>query len=269
MFGSRIELKSDDEIRLMRQAGLVVARVHQEVRAAVRSGVTTADLNQVAADTIEKSGATPNFLNYHGFPGVICTSVNHQIVHAIPGDQVLEPGDLLSVDAGAIVQGWHGDAAFSLVVDGEDDDAPIIEATRNAMWSGIAAFANATRVGDIGRAIESEVAGEYGIVVEYTGHGIGSAMHQEPDVFNVAQTYRSPRVRNGMCLAIEPLLTEGDPANRILSDEWTVVTTDGSRAAHFEHSVARHAGGIWVLTAPDGGAAGLRPHGITPVPLED
>lgn len=266
-----IEYKTDDEIRVMRKAGLVVAELHRAVREAAVPGATTNDLDAVAADVIAASGATPNFLGYHGFPKTICTSVNEEVVHGIPSDRVLREGDLLSVDAGAVVDGWHGDAAFSMVIgSGSAQDEELIRATTHTMWAGIAATASAKHLGEVSAAMDdaATAAGDYGIVREYTGHGIGSQMHQPPEVLNYRTRSRGPRLKPGMCLAIEPMLTAGGHETDVLDDEWTVITTDGSRAAHVEHTVAIHSRGIWVLTAPDGGAAGLAPFGVSPVALD-
>ncbi|NNU26887.1 type I methionyl aminopeptidase [Isoptericola sediminis] len=291
MFRSRprIELKSRDEILRMRRAGLVVADTLAQVRAAARPGTSTAELDRVAADAIAAAGASPSFLGYHGFPATICTSVNDEVVHGIPGPRVLAVGDLVSVDCGAIVDGWHGDSAISFQVgpDGalgpdeagavelDADDAALVRATRSAMWAGIAALASARRVGEVGDAVEmaAETAGDlagtsYGIVEEYTGHGIGTAMHQPPEVLNFRATDRGPRVRPGLCLAVEPMLTRGSEVTRVLGDDWTVVTGDGSRAAHWEHTVAVLEDGIAVLTAPDLGRAGLAPFEVVPVDLD-
>lgn len=276
----RLELQTPGQLRLMQRAGAVVADMHIALRAAIAPGVRTSQLDEVARGVLADAGATSNFLGYHGFPATICVSVNEEIVHGIPGDRVLKPGDLVSVDCGAIIEGRHGDAAFSVLVQGGTPeqraaDQLLIEATEAALWAGIAAFATADRIGDVGFAIEHELTlrvedrehPSFGIVREYTGHGIGSAMHLPPDVVNFASRDRTPRARPGLCLAIEPMLTAGTEETEVLDDDWTVVTADGSRAAHAEHSVARHDGGIWVLTAHDGGAAGLAAHGIIPAPL--
>jgi len=263
----RIEYKTGAQMKAMRRAGLVVADIHDEVRAAIRPGATTADLDAAAGRALERAGAASNFLGYYGFPGLICVSVNEEIVHGIPGERRLQAGDLVSVDAGAVVQGWHGDAAFSTVIpDADPADLELVRTTEQAMWSGIAALATARRIEDVGAAVE-DAAGAYGIVREYTGHGIGTAMHQPPDVPNYRTGRRSPSVRPGMCLAVEPMLTRGGEATAVLADEWTVVSADASRAAHFEHTVAVHSEGIWVLTARDGGAAGLADFGVQVVPV--
>jgi methionyl aminopeptidase len=291
IFGSRerVELKTPEQVRLMRRAGLVVASALDAVRAAVRPGMTTTDLDAVAARAIADAGATPSFLGYEGFPATICVSVGDEVIHGIPGGRVLEVGDVVSVDCGAIVDGWHGDSAISVVlgaggaldpesttgIDGVDAaDLDLVRATRTAMWAGIAALAGGKRLNDVGTAVEAavELAGgvsgvEYGIVEDYVGHGIGTAMHQPPDVVNFRTSDRGPRLRPGMCLAIEPMVTRGSGATRVLEDDWTVVTQDGSRAAHWEHTVALLDDGISVLTAVDGGRAGLAPFGVEPVTI--
>jgi methionyl aminopeptidase len=276
VFGrERIEYKTHDQVRSMRSAGLVVARALDTVREAVRPGMTTSDLDALAAAVIADAGATPSFLGYEGYPASLCVSVNDEVVHGIPGPRELRPGDIVSVDCGAIVDGWHGDSAVSFVLgEGEPRDEALVEATRRAMWAGIAALATSERLGDVGAAIEDSVrvSGEadgvsYGIVEEYVGHGIGSAMHQPPDVPNYRTREKGPRLRPGMCLAIEPMLTLGDRFTEVCEDDWTVVTDDGARAAHWEHSVAILDEGIWVLTAPDGGAAELAELGVRVAPL--
>lgn len=276
MFGrERIEYKTPEQVLLMRRAGLVVADSLRAVREAARPGMTTADLDRIAAGVIRDAGATPSFLGYHGYPATVCVSVNEEVVHGIPGARVLEEGDLVSVDSGAIVDGWHGDSAMSFVLgDTDPADAALVEATRRSMWAGIAALATGERLGAVGEAVETSIEGSqesdgvtYGIVEEYTGHGIGTAMHQPPDVLNYRTRERGPRLRPGLCVAIEPMVTRGAHQTRELDDEWTVVTTDGSRAAHWEHTVAILDEGIRVLTAPDGGAGELAEFGVTVAPL--
>ncbi len=269
MFGrERIEYKTPEQVAKMRRAGLVVADALAMVESAARPGMTTGDLDAIAAAVISDAGATSSFLGYHGYPATLCVSVNDEVVHGIPGDRVLGAGDIVSVDCGAIVEGWHGDSAVSFVL-GESErsdpaDVALVEVTRQAMWAGIAALATATRVGDIGAAVESALTGDvaYGVVEEYTGHGIGSAMHQAPEVLNYRARDRGPRVRPGMCLAIEPMATRGERFTQVCEDDWTVVTDDGSRAAHWEHTVAVLTDGIWVLTAHDGGASELAARGV-------
>lgn len=271
MFGrDKIEYKTAEQVQAMRRAGLVVAEAHAAVREAIRPGATTADLDRVAADVIAAAGATPSFLGYHGYPAVLCVSVNDEIVHGIPGSRVLEPGDLVSVDCGAIVDGWHGDAAFSVVLpDADPADVALSDVTEQAMWAAIAALAKGDRLGVVGDAVEDVVAASgtsYGIVQEYVGHGIGTAMHQPPEVLNYRTRERGPKLRAGLCVAIEPMLTAGSRATRVLEDDWTVVTEDGSRAAHWEHTVAVGPEGIWVLTAADGGAERLASLGVEVTP---
>ena len=276
-----IEYKTPEQIALMRRAGLLVARALAAMRPAVAPGVTTADLDAIAEGVIREAGGVPSFKGYHGYPATICSSVNEQIVHAIPSPkQVLRDGDLISIDCGAILDGWHGDAAISVLVGsnggsgggsnggsggGPDRDGRqrLVDAADEALWTGIAAAARSVRSGrgrlsDISAAIEASIrAHRFGIVRGYGGHGIGSEMHQEPFVLNHGRAGRGPRLVPGMCLAIEPMLTIGSPRSVELSDGWTVVTADGSVAAHVEHSVALFDDGVWVLTAEDGGAERL------------
>jgi methionyl aminopeptidase len=269
----RIDYKNGAQVRAMRAAGLVVADALAAVREAAQPGVTTGELDAIAAGVIGDAGATPSFLGYHHYPATLCLSVNDEIVHGIPGPRVLEPGDVVSVDCGAIVDGWHGDAAFSMVLPpGEPADVALVEATAHALWAGIAALAKGERLNGVGDAVEDVVAASparYGIVREYVGHGIGRAMHQPPEVFNYRVRERGPRTRVGLCVAVEPMLTRGLPATSILGDDWTVVTVDGSRAAHWEHTVAICPDGLWVLTAHDGGAERLGQLGVPFAPWQD
>ncbi len=267
MFGRReqIEVKSPEQLQAMRAAGLVVADALAAVAAALTPGVTTGQLDAVAADVIKTAGATPSFLGYHGFPATICTSVNDEIVHGIPGSRVIAEGDLVSVDCGAIVDGWHGDAALTLAA-GEVDPAQrqLMAVTENALWAGLAQARAGGRLSDIGHAVERSVraVGPFGIVEEYVGHGIGSSMHMEPSVPNYGRPGHGPRLVAGMALAVEPMVTLGQRHTRLLDDDWTVVTADGTRAAHFEHTVAITLEGPWVLTAHDGGAERLSVLGV-------
>ena len=270
MFGlDRIEIKSIDEILRMREAGLVVADALAAVQEAVAIGVTTAELDAVAAEVIAARGARSSFLGYQGYPATTCISVNDEVVHGIPGDRVIQDGDVVSVDCGAIVDGWHGDSAVTVLAgDVDPADARLSAVTEEAMWAGIAALARAERLHEVGAAVEDSVVAAsdplapYGIVQEYVGHGIGSAMHQSPDVPNFRVRDRGPRVRPGMCIAIEPMVTRGERFTQVCEDDWTVVTDDGARAAHWEHTVAVLEDGIWVLTATDGGRAKLEDRGI-------
>jgi methionyl aminopeptidase len=261
----RVELKTPEQIRTMRRAGLLTHAALEAARAALRPGVTTDDLDAVAAEVIREGGGTSNFLGYHGYPRTLCISVNEVVVHGIPGGRVIEEGDVVSIDGGAVVDGWHGDSAFTQIVGQPRDagDEDLVEITRQAMWRGIAALDRRGRVGDVGAAVEDAVGGRLAIVDGYTGHGIGTAMHQPPDVLNHRDRDRGPKVRPGLCLAVEPMCTRGTTETDVLADEWTVVTTDGSRAAHWEHTVAVLDEGLWVLTAPDGGAAELGALGVS------
>jgi methionyl aminopeptidase len=255
-------------MRLMALAGVVVEHALAAAASRAVAGATTRDLDRAAAAVIGERGAFPSFLGYHGYPATICVSVNDEVVHGIPGDRALVEGDIVSIDCGAIVQGWHGDSAVSLVVGRARNpgDEELVAATREALWDGIAALASARTIADVAGAIE-DAATRAGLVpVEgYVGHGIGTEMHQDPEVPNERLRGREPRVRPGLCIAIEPMLTPGGRDTVELEDGWTVTTTDGSRAAHWEHSVALHDGGIWVLTASDGGAPELARRGIVPV----
>ena len=257
----------------MRRAGLVVADALAATATAVKPGITTAELDTVAAEVIRSAGATPSFLGYLGYPATTCISVNDEIVHGIPGPRVLAEGDTVSIDCGAIVEGWHGDSAVTVQVGtGSGEAVALSEATRLAMWHGIAVARLGGRVGDISSAIEDYVdslATPYGIVGDYTGHGIGSAMHQPPDVPNLGRAGKGPKIMPGMALAIEPMLTAGEPDNSVLADDWTVVTDDGSIACHWEHTMTVTERGIWVLTSPDGGEAMLAELGAPFGPLVD
>jgi methionyl aminopeptidase len=271
VFGRGIEIKTPEQVALMRRAGLVVAHALEAVRETVAPGVTTAELDAVAHDTIRAHGATSNFLQYGaepgvpGFPGVICASVNDEVVHGIPGSRVLREGDVVSIDCGAIVDGWHGDSAVTVTV-GEvaPEVQQLVDDTERALWAGIAAGGVGRRVGDVSHAIERSVraAGDYGIADGYTGHGIGTAMHQAPDVPNVGRAGKGPRIVPGLVLAVEPMVTLGSADTRTLDDHWTVVSDDGSWAAHWEHTVTWTPDGAWVLTALDGGRARLAELGV-------
>ena len=266
----RIELKNDDQITLMRAAGLVVARALTAMSEAVAPGVTTADLDAIARDVLREGGATSSFLNYDigtvPFPGVICASINDRVVHGIPSDgEKLAEGDLISIDFGAIVDGWHGDAAVTVAVgDVPTEVAELSAACQGALWDGIAAARAGARLTDISHAVETSIrgAGQYGIVDGYGGHGIGSEMHMAPHILNYGRPGKGPRLVPGMALAIEPMVTLGSRATRQLDDGWTVATVDGSWAAHWEHTVAILDDGPWVLTAHDGGVAELAKRGV-------
>lgn len=266
----RIEYKTPEQVRVMRRAGLVVADIHAALRAAAAPGVTTGELDDVAREVLDRAGSRSNFLGYHGYPAHVCISVNDEVVHGIPGARALADGDVVSFDCGAVVDGWHGDAAFTQVIGAADPrDLALSEATRTAMWDAVAALATGDRLDVVGEAVEDAVAAHVaagneplGIIEDYVGHGIGTAMHQPPDVPNYRTSRRGPKLRPGMCLAIEPMLTRGTTETRVLGDDWTVVTADRSRAAHWEHTVAITEQGVWVLTAPDGGEAELESRNV-------
>ena len=276
---SGVELKTPEQLIAMRRAGLVVAATHTALRDAAAPGVTTGELDALARDVIASHGAVSSFLNYGSafgyppFPAVTCISVNEEVVHGIPGDRVLAAGDLVSVDFGASIDGWHGDGAISFGV-GElaAPDQTLSDVTREAMWAGIGAARLGGHVTDISAAIERHVRSQprrYGILRDYTGHGIGSQMHQPPDVPNTGRPGRGPRIVPGLALAVEPMITLGSAIGVELDDEWTVVTKDGSRAAHWEHTITVTDRGLWVLTAPDGGEAELAARDLPFGPLAD
>ena len=264
-----IELKTPSQPAAMREAGLVVARALRAAADAVAPGVSTQDLDAAAAAEIRASGATPSFPGYQGYPATTCVSVNDEIVHGIPSPaRRLRPGDVVSIDCGAIVRGWHADAALTVgvgVITAELED--LLGTCERALWQGLAQARPGARLSDISHAVERHVrsAGPYGIVEDYVGHGIGTQMHMDPPVPNLGRPGRGPVLAEGMALAVEPLLTLGGAQTRLLDDGWTVVSEDGTAAAHFEHTVAITAGGPWVLTAADGGAAGLAAVTGTPV----
>lgn len=266
--------KSPEELRAMVRPGLLTEAALTAVRAAVRPGVTTGELDAIAERTIRDGGGVPNFQLVPGYRHTLCVSVNDEIVHGIPGDRVLQPGDIVSVDAGAEVDGWNGDSAFTTVLPG--GDAPLTAArqtlcdtTERALWHGIAALAHARTLNEVGAVIEDAIdeTGAWGIVEDFTGHGIGRSMHEDPPVFNHRVRGAGPAVKPGLAVAIEPMVTAGTIDSSTDDDDWTIRTLDGSDAAHWEHSVAVHPDGIWVLTAADGGASGLLPLGVTPVPV--
>jgi methionyl aminopeptidase len=256
-----IQVKTPAQLDVMREAGLVVARTLSALADAARPGVSTADLDAIAEEQIAAAGATSSFKGYHGYPATICTSVNEEIVHGIPSPaRRLREGDIVSIDCGAIVRGWHADAALTVGV-GEisGERRGLIAACERALWQGLAQARPGRRLSDISHAVErgARAAGPYGIVEEYVGHGIGTEMHMDPGVPNYGRPGRGPLLVPGMALAIEPMLVLGGRQTRVLDDDWTVVSADGSPAAHFEHTVAITPDGPWVLTAADGGLAGL------------
>ncbi len=268
MFGSRgIEIKSPAQIDRMRAAGLVVAETLQLVAAAARPGMTTADLDALAEEHIRSSGAIPSFkgYSYPPYPASICASVNDTVVHGIPNGRELVEGDLLSVDCGAIVDGWHGDAALTVSIGEVGEQArELMRVTEESLWRGLAAARAGGRVGDISHAVEQHVRshGEFEIVTDYTGHGIGSEMHLPPEVPNHGRSGRGPKLVEGMALAVEPMLAVSTGDTVLTADDWTVVTADGSLSAHYEHTFALTARGVWVLTAFDGGSERLGALGV-------
>ncbi|GLV72191.1 type I methionyl aminopeptidase [Streptomyces hygroscopicus] len=273
-----VEIKTAEQIAKMREAGLVVAAIHEATRAAAVPGASTKDLDDVARKVIADHGAKSNFLGYGGFPATICTSVNDVVVHGIPDrETVLRDGDIISIDAGAIVDGWHGDAAFTVFVG--TGHAPelheLSRVTEESMWAGIAAVRKGNRLVDISKAIEGYIrrqprpaSGKYGIIEDYGGHGIGSQMHMDPHLLNYVSKKRGkgPRLVPGFCIAIEPMVSLGTAKTHVLADEWTVKTDDGTWSSHWEHSVALTEEGPLVLTAVDGGRAKLAELGVQAAP---
>ncbi|MEU4210061.1 type I methionyl aminopeptidase [Streptomyces sp. NPDC026206] len=273
-----VEIKTPEQIAKMREAGLVVAAIHAATREAAVPGATTRDLDEVARKVLAEHGAKSNFLGYGGFPATICTSVNEVVVHGIPDTRtVLKDGDIISIDAGAIVDGWHGDAAFTAFV-GTGHAPELIELSRvteESMWAGIAAVRNGNRLVDISKAIEGYIrrqprpaSGKYGIIEDYGGHGIGSEMHMDPHLLNYVSRKRGkgPKLVPGFCIAIEPMVSLGTARTHVLEDDWTVLTDDKSWSSHWEHSVALTEQGPLVLTAVDGGRAKLAEYGVTAAP---
>ncbi|WP_285814556.1 type I methionyl aminopeptidase [Microbacterium sp. Marseille-Q6648] len=270
--------KTPAQLRAMVEPGLITAAALDAVRALVAPGVTTAALDAAASEAIVSRGARSNFQLVRGYRHTICASVNEQVVHGIPGDRMLEPGDIVSIDCGAEYKGWNGDSAFTVVV--PDPSRPelvaqrerLSEVTRGSLWAGIAALASASHLGQVGAAIQDYIEanapeGGYGILRDYVGHGIGRKMHESPSIFNYRTPEPGAEVRPGLAVAIEPMVVAGDQATFTEDDDWTVSTLDGSSGSHWEHSVAVHDGGVWVLTAPDGGAAELARFGVTPQPI--
>ena len=261
-----IEIKTLEQLKSMRKAGLVVADTLKLIKQSAQIGMTTLDLNEIAVTNLAKHGAKSSFLGYHGFPAVICASVNEEVVHGIPNKRKLVSGDLLSVDFGAIIEDWHGDAAISFGL-GEIDpaDQKLMDVCEESMWRGIAAGKKGGKLTDISAAIEGYInsQGKYGILREYGGHGIGSAMHQEPHILNFGPAGNGPELVVGMALALEPMITRGNERTKVLSDDWTVVSHDSSKGAHFEHTYTIAPDGkAFVLTALDGGKDQLGRLGI-------
>ncbi len=273
--------KSRSQLAGMRRPGEITRLGIEAAVAAAKAGATTLEVDAAAEAAIRREGGEPNFMLEDGYHHTICASVNEELVHGIPGGRVLDAGDLLTIDCGAIVEGMNGDSAVSIVIPGAsgdlvDERTELSRVTREALWHGIAALAKASYLGEVGEAIDDYVASQrtargtgYGLIEDYIGHGIGKQMHEDPPVFNYRTKLRGPAVKAGLCVAIEPMLTTGSIDTRVEGDAWTVVTSDGSQACQWEHSVAVHSGGIWVLTAADGGADELARFGVTPVPIPD
>jgi methionyl aminopeptidase len=275
---NRLQGRTDEQLLLMREAGLLVGRTLELLAAEVAPGVTTLDLDRLAEEFIRSHGGVPNFQLVPGYSHTLCTSVNEEVVHGIPGSRVLREGDIVSIDCGAEVEGWNGDAAFTAVVGGRDagrpEDVALIDATEASLYAGIAAMRVGDRLYAVGEAVEAsiEAAAErdgrvYGVIEDYVGHGIGTQMHMDPQIPNYAVRDVGPKLVDGFTGAIEPMVTLGTTDTTVLADDWTVVTADGTRAAHWEHSVAVRDEGLWILTAIDGGEAALAARGAAYAPL--
>jgi methionyl aminopeptidase len=272
-FGRSI-YKSPAQLRLMLAPGRATAASLAAARSALTAGISTLDVDAAAEAAILGLGGQPNFKLEQGYFHTVCASVNEDVVHGIPTARLLGPGDIVSIDSGAVIDGWNGDAAFTVVL--PDPTRPEVVAereelsrvTEQSLWHGIARLSLARHLNEVGEAIEDyiESQGDYGILTDYVGHGIGRSMHEAPPVFNYRVRQKGPDVKPGLVVAIEPMVVLGDIETFTRDDDWTVATSDGKAAAHWEHSVAVHRDGIWVLTAEDGGAAGLAQFGITPVP---
>jgi methionyl aminopeptidase len=242
--------RTPDELAKMRKAGRVVAEMHEKTRAAAKPGVTTLELDKVARDVLDSRGARSNFLNYHGFPAVICTSPNDMIVHGIPGSYRLEEGDILSIDCGAIIEGYHGDAAFTMGIGQVTAEAEkLMRVTEESLEAAILQMRDGNRLSDIGHAVQTVAEGAgFSVVREYVGHAIGTAMHEEPQVPNYGAPGKGLKLRAGHVFAVEPMINAGGPGTRLLDDGWSVVTADGSLSAHFEHTIAITEDGPEVFT---------------------
>jgi methionyl aminopeptidase len=272
--------KTPAQLRLMVEPGLITAAALDAARPLIRAGVSTLEIDAAAEKAIRDRGAEPNFKLVPGYRHTVCASVNDEVVHGIPGGRILEPGDIVSIDAGAQFKEWNGDSAITVVV--PDPSRPELVAereqlsaiTEGSLWAGIARLAKAKHLNEVGDAIQSyiELEGQklghrYGILTDYIGHGIGRDMHEAPPVFNYRVKQKGPDVKPGLVIAIEPMVVSGKIDTYVGEDEWTVITQDGGMASHWEHSVAVHKDGIWVLTAHDGGVAGLAAFGVVPTPI--
>ncbi len=272
--------KSPAQLRLMVEPGLITAAALDAARPLIRAGVSTLEIDAAAEKAIRDRGGEPNFMLVPGYRHTVCASVNDEVVHGIPGGRILEPGDIVSIDAGAQYKEWNGDSAITVVV--PDSSRPEVVAereqlskiTEGSLWAGIARLAKAKHLNEVGDAIQGyielegmKVGHRYGILTDYIGHGIGRDMHEAPPVFNYRVKQKGPEVKPGLVVAIEPMVVTGKIDTYVAEDDWTVITEDGGMASHWEHSVAVHKDGIWVLTAHDGGAAGLAPFGVVPTPI--
>jgi len=272
--------KSPAQLRLMVEPGLITAAALDAARPLIRAGVSTLEIDAAAEKVIRDRGGEPNFMLVPGYRHTVCASVNDEVVHGIPGGRILEPGDIVSIDAGAQYKEWNGDSAITVVV--PDPSRPEVVAereqlskiTEGSLWAGIARLAKAKHLNEVGDAIQGyielegmKVGHRYGILTDYIGHGIGRDMHEAPPVFNYRVKQKGPEVKPGLVVAIEPMVVTGKIDTYVGDDDWTVITEDGGMASHWEHSVAVHKDGIWVLTAHDGGAAGLAPFGVVPTPI--
>ena len=249
-----IIIKSERELALMRQAGRIVGKVLDTLSRRVKAGMKTKELDIIAAEEVVKLGGTPSFKGYRGFPANLCVSVNDEVVHGIPGERVLREGDIVSLDFGAIYHGFHGDGAVTVAVGEITPRArELMETTKGALEAGIAAAHDGARLGDISAAIQGYAEGRgYAVVREYTGHGIGREMHEEPQIPNFGEAGTGPALKKGMTIALEPMINTGDWHTRLGGDQWTVLTADGSLSAHFEHTIAIAGEDAEVLTVREG-----------------
>ena len=256
-----IVCRSAPELERLARVNALVARVLAELKATVRPGITTGDLDALAERRLEEAGAAPAFKGYHGYPATICASVNEQVVHGIPSTRPLVEGDIISIDMGAKLDGFYGDSAVTVAVGAIDDEAArLLQVTEQALYKGLSAVRAGGRVSDIGAAVQQHVeANGFSVVREFVGHGIGSKLHEEPQIPNYGTPGRGPRLAEGMVLAIEPMVNYGKAAVKVLGDGWTAVTRDGSLSAHFEHTVVVTASGCRILTRANGELPGLRP----------
>ena len=248
-----ITLKSKREIELLKEAGHIVYLTHQYLRPLIKAGIKTKELDSLAEKFIRSKGATPSFKGYEGFPSTLCISINDEVVHGFPGERVLQDGDIISIDIGACYKGYHGDSAWTYTVGSISDDAKyLLEHTEQALYEGIKQAKVGNRIGDIGYAIE-KYAKEHnlGVVKELVGHGVGTSVHEAPDVPNYGTKGTGPKIRDGMVIAIEPMLTLGSPDIYVEDNDWTVVTIDSSLSAHFEHTIAITNEGVIILTGDD------------------